>query len=413
MGGRLVFKVFDEDLTMDEIVGSIVLQSKNIIGPKNGIYMWKNIYGAPADVSGANAKNMNENPEAGSLWKGRILMQVLAEKTEKPVLRIQNIPKEEVEKAAQYLVDREFAMMVQVTSAIALPKDDAKYEIIVRLNEKTMSTGPPAMNKGSYNRYNWRCKPEDAVYKAPYINKDDLGSIFIYLKYKTTFGEKYICFHRSTVKKFFDKDPQKIQWIQLKPDRAIGEVDDYYKAGIVGIRIAIHDVTADGPIDWKPTIFGARIPRRPSNIKVRAYIFQCRDLPAADSDGTSDPFLRITDSDIPQKTSTINDNLNPIFYEALDLIYEADKIEELPPIIIDCFDEDEALIGKGGADYLARCVINVDECAYSQSDAVPTPRWHKLKFDDISPPSGEVLCSFSIVEDDFSFYSDREYVNLH
>ena len=55
MGGRLVFKVFDEDLTMDEIVGSIVFHSKNIIGAKNGCYLWKNIYGAPVDVSGSNA----------------------------------------------------------------------------------------------------------------------------------------------------------------------------------------------------------------------------------------------------------------------------------------------------------------------------------------------------------------------
>lgn len=166
-------------------------------------------------------------------------------------------------------------------------------------------------------------------------------------------------------------------------------------------------------MEWKNTIFGSRIPRRPGNLKVRAYIFQCRDLPAADSDGTSDPFLQITDSDVPQKTATINDNLNPIFYEALDLIYEANNINELPPIIIDCFDEDEALIGKGGSDYLARCLITVDEAAYSESDAVPTPKWHPLKFDDLSPPSGEILCSFSIVEDDFSFYSDLEYVNLH
>ena len=59
----------------------------------------------------------------------------------------------------------------------------------------------------------------------------------------------------------------------MKPDRAIGEVDDYYKAGIVGIRIAINDNTADGEIDWKKTIFGKKIPRRPGNLKVRAYIF--------------------------------------------------------------------------------------------------------------------------------------------
>ena len=50
--------------------------------------MWKNIYGAPVDVMGTTAKQMNENPEVASLWKGRILIQVTAEKTEKPVLRI-------------------------------------------------------------------------------------------------------------------------------------------------------------------------------------------------------------------------------------------------------------------------------------------------------------------------------------
>ena len=112
-------------------------------------------------------------------------------------------------------------------------------------------------------------------------------------------------------------------------------------------------------------MFGKKIPRRPGNLKVRAYIFQCRDLPAADEDGTSDPFLQITDSDVPKKTEVINDNLNPIFYQALDLIYEANTLEELPPFIIDCFDQDEAFVGKGGADYLARACIEVKDCAYS------------------------------------------------
>ena len=55
----------------------------------------------------------------------------------------------------------------------------------------------------------------------------------------------------------------------------------------------------------------------------------------------------------------------------------------------------------------------MNDCAYSQSDAVPTPRWHALKFDDISPPSGEILISFSIVEDDFSFYAEKHGVELH
>jgi hypothetical protein len=37
-----------------------------------------------------------------------------------------------------------------------------------------------------------------------------------------------------------------IQWIELLPDFAIGEVKDHYKAGIVGIRMSIHDVSLNG-----------------------------------------------------------------------------------------------------------------------------------------------------------------------
>ena len=224
MGGRLIFKVFDEDTVCDEIVGSIVLHAKNIMGPKNGIFMWKNVYGAPVDFTNSTAKSMNENPEIASLWKGRILMQVLAEKTEKPVLRIQNIPKGDVEMASQHLVDRQYQMMVQTTAAIGLPQEDTKYEVVVRIADKEFSTGSPAMHKGSYNRYNWRNKESDGIFKMPYINLDDLGSIFIYLKAKTTWGDKYICFHRSSVKEWLEKDPKTIKWIQLKPDGAINQV---------------------------------------------------------------------------------------------------------------------------------------------------------------------------------------------
>ena len=62
-------------------------------------------------------------------------------------------------------------------------------------------------------------------------------------------------------------------------------------AGLVGIKISLHDLQK-GPIDWMQyDCWNTRIPRRPGNLKARAYIFQCRDLPAADEDGTSDPFL--------------------------------------------------------------------------------------------------------------------------
>lgn len=84
MSSRVVMKLFDEDKLKDEIVGSILFSLKDCIGDKvrvvfihvkqNGTFFWKNIYGSPLGCSGDNTNKMNENPELGSTWKGRILM---------------------------------------------------------------------------------------------------------------------------------------------------------------------------------------------------------------------------------------------------------------------------------------------------------------------------------------------------
>jgi hypothetical protein len=87
-------KLFDEDkVTSDELVGSIFFNIKEIVADakKNDFkdfIFWKNVYGAPLDTSGSNSKLMNNNPELASTWKGRILMQVSVEKTEKPLISV-------------------------------------------------------------------------------------------------------------------------------------------------------------------------------------------------------------------------------------------------------------------------------------------------------------------------------------
>jgi hypothetical protein len=81
LGGRLVFKVYDDDLSGDELIGAICFNIKDFIpdadgnpGKFNGLYDWKNVFGAPLSVSGKISEKMNENPEIASFWKGRILV---------------------------------------------------------------------------------------------------------------------------------------------------------------------------------------------------------------------------------------------------------------------------------------------------------------------------------------------------
>lgn len=62
--------------------------------------------------SNKNAENMNENPALASYWKGRILMQVEAVKTEKPLLIVQDIDPSLIEKASPHLIDKKYQVMV-------------------------------------------------------------------------------------------------------------------------------------------------------------------------------------------------------------------------------------------------------------------------------------------------------------
>ena len=39
--------LWDEDKVNDEIIGSIYFNAKEIIGIKNGLFFWKNVYGSP------------------------------------------------------------------------------------------------------------------------------------------------------------------------------------------------------------------------------------------------------------------------------------------------------------------------------------------------------------------------------
>lgn len=218
---------------------------------KNGRFFWKNVYGAPLNKTNKAAKAMNENPELGSLWKGRILMQVFAVKTEKPVYKVQQIKEPDCEYSRQFLVNRTFRFMVQVNAALALPKDDTAYKIAVRIGDKTIETDDAVHYKGSYNRFNFRTDVETATFEGPYLNIEDVGSVFVYLRKKFKIGGvKDICYFRGHAREFTNVTPEDLTWVQLLPDKAISEVKDPHKAGLVGLKISIRDVTHYGAIDW-------------------------------------------------------------------------------------------------------------------------------------------------------------------
>lgn len=92
-------------------------------------------------------------------------------------------------------------------------------------------------------------------------------------------------------------------------------------------------------------------------------------MPAADSNGTSDPYIEVWDTTatdkVRKKTKIIEDNTNPLFYQTIEMDYEVENEEDLesyPPFIFDIFDHDDDLFDSK-PDYLCRAVIEPEDCS--------------------------------------------------
>ena len=141
ISGRIVLKVMDSDDVFDETVGSLLFDLKDIIeGKHNGKFVWKNVYGSPLNMSNSQAKrDMNENPEMASNWKGRILMQIVCEETEKPIAKVEAIEDELIMEAKAFTRDKEFDVIAEVGQAVALPKNK-KYSVKLIVGGKEFQT---------------------------------------------------------------------------------------------------------------------------------------------------------------------------------------------------------------------------------------------------------------------------------
>ena len=195
------------------------------------------------------------------------------------------------------------------------------------------------------------------------------------------------------------------------------ELESPELAGVVGFRLSL--IKDDGVTELiKQENWKKKLRPRPDSKKIRCYLFQCRDLPAADEDGASDPMVIVyntVDEDRDKermknqecKTRVVENNCDPMFYELLELKIDYTKGGDLPPFILDVYDVDKKFIGDDELDYIGRCVINLEDAAYkkisedtdSENLKPEVPKWHPIRYDVNSPKCGEILVSFILTEE--------------
>jgi len=140
-----------------------------------------------------------------------------------------------------------------------------------------------------YNRFNARFEQQSLF--VPYVEVRNFGDILIILMD----GENPICYIKENILNFMDPNPE-LKWFQFIPDRTVGKVKHHYNAGMISMKLSIWDVTANGSIDFRKEKAWKKDPhRRAIPVTIRAYIYQCKDLPAADGTGDSDPYVQAWD----------------------------------------------------------------------------------------------------------------------
>lgn len=198
-----------------------------------------------------------------------------------------------LEEARTYLVPRKYKVALLIKSLMSTPKEKEEYWITVRIADKEWSSGKhKGTMKKRYLRYDSKPCEEDNTFVAPYSSIDDIGTVYVYLNQKFKIGkDKRVAYWKGSIMQF-TKPQAELHWIEMNPDLAIGEVKEHYRSGIVGLMMSIHDESKNGPIDFNEYLpWSKPLPKRPKLFKVRVFIWQARDLPAADDSGSSDPFV--------------------------------------------------------------------------------------------------------------------------
>ena len=381
---KLVVKVMDSDRFKEpDEAGSIVFDFEDIQEGKFGELVWYNLYGAPCEFKTEYAKIMNSSPETASNWHGRLLIKIEFFKCEKPVLKCQHVRTDHIVEFVNSNFDPivEYEIRAHIFSGVALSKIFEEYAVLVVWGGTQIST---SFKKLVTRKCDWFEKLPKKIIKVPQGSLE-LCDIFIYLITQ----ESRVSFARLPAKSF-----QNVRsgptWVSLVPDKSLGLISNDWDGGFIQLRIYTGKYTgkeSDKDGNWHiPPL--APVQKRKNESSLYFNLYQCRDLPAADSDGQSDPYIEIYFNGKEVHSNVIENTLNPMWYQVLQIETLVENPEKMPPIIVYVKDKDNSK-----DELLGYCNYPLSQAAVDQAEPC-RPVWKDLSFGKLS--GGKILASVNL-----------------
>eukprot|EP00602_Paraphysomonas_sp_CaronLab_P003319 CAMPEP_0185019240 /NCGR_PEP_ID=MMETSP1103-20130426/1865_1 /TAXON_ID=36769 /ORGANISM="Paraphysomonas bandaiensis, Strain Caron Lab Isolate" /LENGTH=1852 /DNA_ID=CAMNT_0027549443 /DNA_START=18 /DNA_END=5573 /DNA_ORIENTATION=+ len=415
------FSVWDHDVTGSDLIATVYSKFNMIqkLGGDTGVH-WENLYGAPVSA-GYSLKNTlkggitklknvgeqdytevyNTYPDRAPSFKGRILISQRIE-TQRPKKydtdeiepfrrSIKRIPQKAEPPTKLYVLK---ALVVSGTELPQFvdaknPLKKKKLQIQVSIGRYEMFTQRAECNKG-VSEWNELLQQE---MEYP-VDTSQIPDICVYICTGSGSDLQPVCFYRMKAKDLLKghfREPPK--WIFMKEDKSIDALDDGEFPGSVLIRLGfgpVEDAEAT-KLEWEQSV---QRMRRRSPYQVRCHIYQGKDLPAADSNGLLDPFLKVNLLGQIQESDKKKKTRYPLYYQTLCFDCDLPEREFLPQVNIRLFDTD--LLKN---EYMGQCFFNLQDAFVLDNleDELPDPKYHSLFVEEPGDGQGELLINFQLI----------------
>lgn len=438
------FSVWDEDKTQNELIGNVIEKFNAIKkAPRQNLGIrWYNFYGAPEfkqenvvgnlkKVGGAIAKKAkqtmgadinwgeyyNSTPDKASYYKGRALLEFSIvdkrpekqHKKKKEKLEVKPFRRsfEKKFKLGEVKITepktKEYMFQAMVFSGSDLPSfgtiSNQQLRVQITCGIHELCTKPAKFEGGTCRWSEWLkterlLLPEDV---------SQIPDIFIYLLRE---DNKPVCFCRIKPIDLQTKQligfEQPAQWWLLQEDKSIDALDDDVFPGSVLVKLGFGLASeADLAVDhWKDCLERSR---ELTPYQMRIHVFQAKNVPAADSNGLCDPFLKLKFLGKELRTPVKKKTLFPTYYQTFVFedvqLANADNFAYAPPVSVRLYDEDAF---GAGSEYLGRCMYHMKDAVVTEQPEneitkLPDPIWRDFFFEVPKDSQGQVLMLVQLV----------------
>lgn len=244
------------------------------------------------------------------------------------------------------------------------------------------------------------------VISAPY-DIDQVPDIIIYLSesIKLTEAVSYI---RINPKDVLFKDEESYGEIKkwtLVEDLSRNKLNDEEFPGTLNMRVTFFEEEPPIPREFDNMPTRDDLKDLYESYVLRVHLFMARDLPPADDNGLSDPFMILKCSGEMKESSVKYQTLNPGWFEIVEMHVQLPRIgtDYMPVSSVSmlCYDRDS----YNSKDLLGRALMKINgppktviEGGHSvHYESYKEPDWYKLYFDALKEQKGFVLAGYGLM----------------